>query len=77
MDNNVNRRCFLKALGLAPAVFPMTRCMNGSRYSTGNAPGKKPNILFLFTDDQRFDTIRALGNSRGQKPRPGHARPEA
>src|SRR5690625_1925352 len=23
----------------------------------------KPNILFLFTDDQRFDTIRALGNN--------------
>jgi arylsulfatase A-like enzyme len=22
----------------------------------------KPNILFFFTDDQRFDTIRALGN---------------
>ena len=22
----------------------------------------QPNILFLFTDDQRFDTIRALGN---------------
>ena len=26
--------------------------------------GKKPNILFFFTDDQRFDTIRALGNER-------------
>ena len=24
--------------------------------------GKKPNILFLFTDDQQSDTIRALGN---------------
>lgn len=23
---------------------------------------RRPNILFLFTDDQRFDTIRALGN---------------
>jgi arylsulfatase A-like enzyme len=23
---------------------------------------KKPNILFLFTDDQRYDTIRSLGN---------------
>ncbi|MFB0525792.1 MAG: sulfatase-like hydrolase/transferase, partial [Phycisphaerae bacterium] len=23
---------------------------------------KKPNILFFFTDDQRFDTIGALGN---------------
>ncbi|OGV40032.1 MAG: hypothetical protein A2020_06035 [Lentisphaerae bacterium GWF2_45_14] len=25
---------------------------------------KKPNILFLFTDDQRFDTINSLGNSK-------------
>ena len=24
----------------------------------------KPNILFFFTDDQRFDTIRALGNDQ-------------
>ena len=24
---------------------------------------KKPNILFIFTDDQRFDTVGALGNS--------------
>ena len=26
------------------------------------ASATPPNILFLFTDDQRFDTIRALGN---------------
>jgi len=25
---------------------------------------KQPNILFFFTDDQRFDTIRALGNEQ-------------
>ncbi len=25
---------------------------------------KKPNILFLFADDQRFDTINALGNKQ-------------
>jgi arylsulfatase A-like enzyme len=25
-------------------------------------PRNRPNILFLFTDDQRFDTIHALGN---------------
>ena len=29
---------------------------------------KKPNILFLFTDDQRFDTIRALGNDQIATP---------
>ena len=29
---------------------------------------KPPNILLLFTDDQRFDTIRALGNSAIETP---------
>ena len=25
-------------------------------------PAARPNVLFFFADDQRFDTIRALGN---------------
>lgn len=29
---------------------------------------KRPNILFLFTDDQRADTIAALGNKHIQTP---------
>jgi len=29
---------------------------------------KRPNILFLLTDDQRFDTIRALGNPQISTP---------
>lgn len=29
---------------------------------------KKPNILFLFADDQRFDTIGALGNDEIKTP---------
>jgi arylsulfatase A-like enzyme len=32
------------------------------------ATTRKPNILFLFTDDQRFDTIRALGNDQIATP---------
>lgn len=32
------------------------------------APKPRPNILFLFSDDQRFDTIRALGNPEIQTP---------
>jgi arylsulfatase A-like enzyme len=28
----------------------------------------KPNILFLFADDQRFDTISALGNKEIKTP---------
>ena len=29
---------------------------------------QKPNVLFLFTDDQRFDTINALGNDDVKTP---------
>ena len=32
------------------------------------AQESKPNILVFFTDDQRFDTINALGNSRIHTP---------
>ena len=28
----------------------------------------QPNVLFLFTDDQQHDTIRALGNERIDTP---------
>ena len=28
----------------------------------------KPNIVFFFTDDQRFDTIHALGNGEIKTP---------
>lgn len=29
---------------------------------------KRPNVLFIFTDDQRFDTLSALGNSETYTP---------
>ena len=29
---------------------------------------KKPNVLFLLTDDQRYGTIHALGNDEIQTP---------
>ena len=31
-------------------------------------PAKQPNILFFFTDDQRFDTLAALGNQEIHTP---------
>src|SRR4051812_34693007 len=32
------------------------------------AQESKPNVLFILADDQRFDTIRALGNNEIQTP---------
>ena len=53
------RRRFLKtsftaSLGLAARAWPVSTA--------------KPNLLFIFTDDQRFDTIGALGNPHIKTP---------
>lgn len=44
----IARRTFLTAAGMAPAIL--------------RGQSRRPNVLFLLTDDQRADTINALGN---------------
>lgn len=56
------RRRFLRVLGAGAVTLAV-----GTRVSTG-AEKKRPNILFILTDDQRWDTIRALGNPEIQTP---------
>lgn len=40
----------------------------GGALARGAGSGPKPNVLLINTDDQRFDTIRALGNREIQTP---------
>ena len=51
-------------------LFPFTliSCLLVFSLSIGNAKPCKPNVLFLFTDDQRNDTIHALGNEHIHTP---------
>lgn len=53
------RRQVLIALGLLPFT---------GQAATAGDPKKPLNVLFVVTDDQRFDTIAALGNSEIQTP---------
>jgi hypothetical protein len=34
----------------------------GEQPALGSPPPRQPNILFLLTDDQRWDTLRCAGN---------------
>lgn len=58
-----SRRAFLRRVGAGAAAL----ALDGGVYAA-NPADKPPNILFLLTDDQRFDTIRALGNPHIQTP---------
>lgn len=59
MSRRVLLALFLLAINVStlPADGPKT-----------DASAKRPNVLFIVTDDQRFDTIRALGNREIQTP---------
>lgn len=59
-ENHTKRRNFLKAA----AVTGLISCCNGLKLNRH----EKPNILFLFADDQAFDTINALGYWDVQTP---------
>jgi arylsulfatase A-like enzyme len=50
-------------------LFAFLSLASFNAQAQGDGPsGKKPNILFLFSDDQRADTIHALGNAAISTP---------
>ncbi len=57
------RRDFLKSLGVLSAG---ASCVGGALPLS--AQGKRPNVLILFTDDQRYNTIHAHGNTDIETP---------
>ncbi len=68
-DIRLNRRIFLKAVGSGAASLAISgctgmgpRCWLAQQTAGAGVQKKRPNIIFFFTDDQRFDTIGALGN---------------
>lgn len=51
----------------------MTRCLLASMFllafsAAAPAAGKKPNVIFLFADDMRADSVAALGNPAARTP---------
>jgi len=65
----LTRRGFL---GVSAALVAASHAGASPRPMRRDHPVKarshRPNILFLFADDQRFDTIRALGNAEIRTP---------
>jgi arylsulfatase A-like enzyme len=57
---------FLKVIshGAAATLVALVLCP----FTAGTKTARRPNILFILSDDQRFDTIHALGNSEIKTP---------
>src|SRR5579862_5185761 len=57
-----------RAVSLALAALFCHQCPSDARAADASAKRPRPNVLFLLTDDQRADTIHALGNAVIQTP---------
>jgi arylsulfatase A-like enzyme len=66
-DGRVNRTMMMSRR--LPIVLTVLLAI-GTTSNASEAPGiaRQPNVLFLFADDQRADTIAALGNSHIKTP---------
>jgi arylsulfatase A-like enzyme len=62
MQQQGTRRELLKTIGAGITVLAV-----GTRLSA-SGERRRPNVLFIFTDDQRWDTIGALGNPEIRTP---------
>ncbi|AQT68839.1 Arylsulfatase [Anaerohalosphaera lusitana] len=63
----ISRRNFLKNVGMSLAACTLT---GTAARALGEEPKKntKPNVLFIFADDQTYECVRALGNDEIKTP---------
>ena len=64
---NRTRRHFLKAIGLGAAALTAPGCLHASK-EPAHADRRKPNLLFIWTDEQRADTMAVYGNTKIHAP---------
>jgi hypothetical protein len=58
-----NRRDFLSLAAGSTAAMAASGCFHGPKESSRSGK-RKPNLLFIWTDEQRADTMAVCGNTK-------------
>ncbi len=67
MTQNINRRNFLKAIGVGIASLAMPALTNASKDAT-HRDNKRPNIILIMSDDVSPDLYGCYGNEKVKTP---------
>jgi arylsulfatase A-like enzyme len=68
MKNIMDRRDFLSTLGLGAASLAMPGCAGGTEGLFGKKPVKRPNIIFIMTDDHASHAMSCYGSKINKTP---------
>jgi len=67
INPKMNRREFVKAISIGAAGLAAQGCAGPTR-SASSRKRSKPNLLFIWTDQQRADTMAVYGNTKIHTP---------
>src|SRR5947208_366627 len=54
---------------LRAALWPLLLCASGLAFFFGQAAERRPNFLFVYTDDQRWDAMGIVQREQGERAR--------
>ena len=68
MRVNINRRQFIKILGLGAGALALPGCTGSSELKTGKPSSKKPNFVIIFCDDMGYGDLGCYGHPTIRTP---------
>ncbi len=68
MSTRLNRRAFLKAMGLTAAGMAIPACRSTSGVSAGESKKRTPNFVIIFIDDMGYADVGCFGAEGYQTP---------
>jgi len=68
MNRNMDRRNFLKALGLGAASLAMPGCLNASQRTSRAGEERPPNFIIIFCDDLGYGDLGCFGSKKHRTP---------
>ena len=68
MKPRINRRQFLKAVGMGTSFLAMPGCLDAAYGPSADNAGVRPNIILIMADDLGYECLSCYGSTSYETP---------